>query len=144
MITKGKVLNDSQGRQFSDVVVDPQAPVQELFDLVNESGQRMSDFTVHGSLPALAAIVRELEQVDKVKKFFSTMPDQKTKRFKQFTGVVIRMKMEEKDCITSGSKGYVRKWVSRWYTKSEIYQPTPSHPEYPIWKSAQRQRVKAA
>lgn len=140
MINKAKILADNQGRQFSDVLADPHAPVQELIDLVNRSGQRLSDFTVHASLPALAAIVRELEQIVKVKDFFGTTTRKKTKRFRQLTGVVIRMKMEEENCITTGSKGYVQR-ISQWYTKSEIYQPMQSHPDFRIWKSAQQEKA---
>jgi hypothetical protein len=138
MINKAKLLADRQGRQFSDVLADPHAPVQELLDLVNKAGQRLSDFTVHASFPALAAVVREFEQIARVKRFFGTRNRPMTKRFRQLTGVVIRMKMEEEDCTTTQSKGYVHK-MSQWYTKSEVYQPKASHPEFEIWKEAQQQ-----
>lgn len=133
MIDKAKILADSQGRQFSDVLADPHAPVQDLLDLVNRSGQWMSFVTTHLGLPALAAIIRELEQIDEVKKFFRTKSI--TTRFKQFTGVVVRMKMEEESFTTTGIKGYLPKLS--WYTKSEIYQPRPNHPHYRMWHLAQ-------
>jgi hypothetical protein len=136
MINRGKILADRQGRQFADVLGDPQAPVQELLDVVNGARTRLSDFTVHASLPGLAAVVRELEQKDKVKTFFKSHSRHGSKRFRQLTGVVIRIKMEEEHCGRTGTKGYVEK-LSHWYIKAEIYQPKPSHPNYTIWKLAQ-------
>lgn len=141
MIDKSKVLADRQGRQFAGVISDPNAPVQQLLDFVNGFGTWMSFVTIHLSLPALAAIVRKFEQVDEVKKYFSTRNPREAWRFKQFMGVVVRMKMQEENCITTGMKGYLH--TSNWIIKSEIYEPTPKHPEYKIWELGQGTRKAA-
>lgn len=137
MIDKKKLLADPQGRQFKDVLADPEAPVQELLDLANGSGRFLSFISSRLSVPVpgLAVVVREFEQIDSVRKFFSSRTPKLTVRFRQLAGVVIRIAAEEQQCVKTGQKGYLR--TSRYFKKAEIYKPGPNHPDHGIWQKAQ-------
>jgi hypothetical protein len=137
MIDKSKILADRQGRKFKAVVTDPAAPVQLFIDVVNARAEWLSFVTIQLDEAALGAIVREFEQLDEVKQFFIGTTPRAAWRFKQLMGVIVKLKMEEDGLfVTTGQKGYLPN--SRWLIKSEIYQPTPRHPQYRLWKSAQK------
>lgn len=140
---------DSQGIRFPDVSNKNDKSnngysFQEWLDFFNDPARqkRMEDSETHHDRPALAGVIKELEQHPAFKIFFAGTDSHKTVRARQAIGVLVRIIMERLGWETTGIKGSLgqRKKVepgtttpggyinehglSKWFTKAERYQKT--------------------
>jgi hypothetical protein len=106
-ITREDFLRDRQGRTFTDVLSAPGAPIDALLLFFSDEArqQRMEDSEIHHDRPALAGVIRELESQPQIDAFLSEIHRQESKRFRQATGVVVRMIMERRGWKKTGKKG---------------------------------------
>jgi len=100
-------LSDKQGSRFTDVVKDPRLDFQAVLGFFNESARqiRMEDSEKHHDRPALAGVVRELENAEPFKSFFLSYDGHTTRRMRQAIGVVVRILMERRGWEKTGRKG---------------------------------------
>ncbi len=107
MMTRDKFLADTQGRTFADVLNDPEQPFDAALEFFSDAGRqrRMEDSEIHHDRPALAGVVREFELHPEINRFLAEVHAQKSKRFRQAIGVVVRMIMEVRGWQKTGRKG---------------------------------------
>ena len=149
-LTVKEFLSDKQGSRFADVVDDSRLDFQALLAFFNDSKRqtRMDDAERHYDKPALAGVVRELENTEPFRSFFPSYDGHATRRVRQATGVVVRMIMEKRGWKKTGRKGSLGQraqvrprttspgayhntsGLSWWFTRSERYQK-PDEPPYP-------------
>ncbi|MFH1865320.1 MAG: hypothetical protein ABIK85_05495 [Candidatus Eisenbacteria bacterium] len=135
-------LSDRQGSRFIDVTKDPRLDFQEVLDFFNESRRqiRLEDSEKHHDRPALAGVVRELENTEPFRSFFQRHDGHTTRRVRQAIGVVVRMLMEKRGWRKTGRKGSLGQrasvrprtgatvayhntsGLSWWFTRSERYE----------------------
>lgn len=165
-ITQEDFMNDRQGRTFSDVWDNPQHPFAALVDFFadDDRQRRMEEAETHHDRPALAGVVRELESQPEIDGFLTTAIPRDAKRFRQATGVLVRIIMEARGWQKTGRKGSlgVRSkpapqnstegtqhntgGLAFWFLRAERYQPQDGLP-YPTVKErcltakASRQQV---
>jgi hypothetical protein len=139
---------DRQGKRFTDVLdKEPRIDFEDILGFLDDPQrqQRMLDSEVHHDRAPLAALVRELEARPDVHEFFSKHDAHTTTRFRAAIGVAIRIIMENRHSWeTTGRKGSLGTRVkvksgtttpgayhnsdtslSRWFVRSERYEPTP-------------------
>jgi hypothetical protein len=106
-ITREEFLRDRQGRTFADVLNAPSVPFDVLLRFFSDEArqQRMEDSEIHHDRPALAGVIRELEAQPEIDVFLSEIHLQESKRFRQATGVLVRMIMERRGWKKTGRKG---------------------------------------
>lgn len=106
-ITREDFLRDRQGRTFADVLSAPAVPFDALLTFFNDEARqrRMEDSEVHHDRPALAGVIRELESLPEIDAFLSEIHLQESKRFRQATGVLVRMIMVRRGWKKTGKKG---------------------------------------
>jgi hypothetical protein len=106
-ITREDFLRDRQGRTFTDVLNAPGAPFDALLLFFSDEARqlRMEDSEVHHDRPALAGVIRELEALPEIDAFLREIHLQESKRFRQATGVLVRMIMERRGWKKTGKKG---------------------------------------
>jgi hypothetical protein len=106
-ITRKAFLDDRQGRTFADVVNDPQYPFDEVLSFFNDESRqrRMEESEIHHDRAPLAGVVRELEAHPAINRFLAGLRTQRTKRFRQAVGVVVRMIMQRRGWHKTGRKG---------------------------------------
>jgi len=149
-LTMQEFLADKQGSRFIDVVEDPRLDFEEVLDFFSESVRqtRMEDSEKHHDRPALAGVVRELENTEPFVSFFRRYDGHTTRRVRQAIGVVVRMLMEKRGWRKTGRKGSLGQrasvrphtttpgayhntsGLSWWFTRSERYDKT-DEPMYP-------------
>lgn len=107
LITREQFVADRQGRTFSDVLDDPDQPLNEVFEFFGDPvrQQRMEDAEIHHDRAPLAGVVRELESFSGVDRFLSTVHPRRSKRLRQAIGVVVRIVMEGRGWKKTGRKG---------------------------------------
>ena len=132
---------DTQGRRYADVLK------QDLFQSIltffddPDRQRRMVESELHHDRPALAGVVRELEDQEDLNEFLATNPGHITTRFRQAIGVVVRIIMENKGWQKTGRKGSLgvrtktkdaspmkgattnTGGLSVWFTRAERYEP---------------------
>ena len=141
-LTIEEFLSDKQGSRFIDVAKDPRLDFQTVLDFFNGSARqtRMEDSEKHHDRPALAGVVRELENTEPFKSFFQGYDGHTTRRVRQAIGVVVRMLMEKRGWKKAGRKGSLGQrtkvqartttpaayhnssGLSWWFTRSERYE----------------------
>lgn len=106
-ITQAEFLDDRQGRTFSDVVNDPHSPFADLVTFFNDPGRqrRMEESELHHDRAPLAGVVRELEAYPAFHEFLSGIHAQRTTRFRQAVGVLVRIIMQRRGWRKTGRKG---------------------------------------
>ena len=106
-ITHQRFLDDRQGRTFSDVACGAEFPFDELLQFFNDAQRqrRMEESEIHHDRAPLAGVVRELEAQPAINDFLSGVHNQKTKRFRQAIGVLVRMIMQRRGWRKTGKKG---------------------------------------
>ena len=106
-ITRDKFLEDFQGRTFSDVVKDPEQPLDAVFEFFNDDNiqRRMEESEIHHDRPPLAGVVRELESHPAIDQVLAETQTPRSKRLRQTIGVVVRMIMESRGWQKAGRKG---------------------------------------
>lgn len=149
-VTVGGFLSDKQGRRYRDVVDDPRLDFGELlrFFSYEKRQLRMEDAERHHDRPALAGVVRELENTEPFRSFFLSHDGHTTQRTRQAVGVIVRIVMEKRGWVRTGRKGalgqrapvrprttrpgayYNTSGLSWWFTRSERYE-RPDEPPYP-------------
>lgn len=143
-ITRKKFLEDSQGRTFSDVFNESDAPfeaVLRFFDSPDRQ-RRMEESELHHDRSPLAGVVRELEALPEVDQFLSGVHIQRSMRFRQAIGVLVRIIMEAHGWEKTGRKGSLgvrspRKTrtprhntggLAFWFNRGERYRKTDGMP----------------
>jgi len=106
-ISKDDFLADPTGAKYPDVVNDPRVDFQGWLDFFNiEARQiRMEDAETHHLRPALAGVIRELEEDPAFVLYFLKTGTEKTARGRQAIGVLIRIIMEKRGWERAGKKG---------------------------------------
>ncbi|MGD9644814.1 MAG: hypothetical protein AB7U73_03820 [Pirellulales bacterium] len=106
-ITREEFLADRQGRTFSDVANAPKIPFDELLAFFSDEGRqrRMFEAELHHDRAPLAGVIRELETHPAINKFLSAVHHQRTQRFRQAVGVIIRILMTRNGWRRTGRKG---------------------------------------
>lgn len=106
-VTRDDFLEDRRGKTFSDVVNDPEQPfdcVLEFFD-DEDRQRRMEESELHHDRSPLAGVVRELESQVAIAAFLSEIHDNRSTRFRQAIGVLVRMIMQYRGWQKTGRKG---------------------------------------
>jgi len=134
---------DQQGRRFSDVMSDPRIDFAKVLDFFDNSDRqrRMVESEKFHDRPALAGVIKELEEQLYVKAFFENNDGHTTRRFRQAVGVIGRIIMENQGWKTTGRTGSLGTRVkvpagtttpgayhntgglSAWFTRAERYEP---------------------
>lgn len=106
-ITRADFLEDRQGRTFSDVLNDPDQPLDEVLAFFSDKDRqrRMEESEIHHDRAPLAGVVRELESQPAVHRFLSEIHARRSQRLRQAIGVVVRMVMERRGWQKTGRKG---------------------------------------
>ncbi len=140
------------GRKFVDVVNDSRINFQQWLDFFCDPviQQRMKDSEIHHNRPALAGVVKELEENPAFKDYLSNYDSHTTPRGRQAVGVIVCLVMESMGWEKTGRKGSLgqRKHVppgtkspgayqnksgmSKWFTKAERYQPPGGYPYFKL------------
>ena len=96
---------DKQGRRYADVLkLDLFQSILTFLDDPDRQ-RRMVESELHHDRPALAGVVRELEDREDLNVFFATNPGHVTTRFRQAIGLVVRIIMENNGWRKTGRKG---------------------------------------
>jgi len=106
-LTPEDFLSDRQGRTFTDVVNDPDYPFQDVLECFNDENwqRRMEESEIHHDRAPLAGVVRELEAQPTINQFLAGENIQRTKRFRQAIGVLVRIIMQRRGWRKTGRKG---------------------------------------
>ena len=106
-MTQEEFLDDRQGRKFSDVVNDTDCPFKEAIEFFSDESRqrRMEESEIHHDRAPLAGVVRELEGAPNIRRFLAGIHRQRTNRFRQAIGVLVRMIMERRGWRKTGRKG---------------------------------------
>ena len=106
-VTRKEFLADRQGRTFSDVLDDPEQPLDDVLAFFNdvERQRRMEEAEIHHDRPALAGVIRELEAQPSIDRFLETQDPGRTQRLRQAVGVIVRIIMEQRGWQKTGKKG---------------------------------------
>ena len=106
-ISQEVFLDDRQGRTFTDVMNDPQCPFDEMLEFFDDEDRqrRMEESELHHDRAPLAGVVREFEAQPAINRFLSEVHSERTKRFRQAVGVVVRIIMEQHGWQKTGRKG---------------------------------------
>jgi hypothetical protein len=140
-ITLDDFQQDFQGKRFTDVLNDTRLNFQEAINFFNDEGRlaRMEDSEIHHDRPALAGVIKELEEHPPVQIFLSQNNLNTTFRFRQAVGVLVRLHMEQRGWKKTGSKGSLgtrgntksaanissagvnKHGLSKWFTRAERY-----------------------
>jgi hypothetical protein len=107
VVSRDDFLQDRQGRTFTDVLNDPQQPLDSILKFFNDPGRqrRMMESELHHNRPPLAGVVRELESQPAIDDFLRSQHPRRTKRLRQAIGVVVRMIMNRLGWKKTGRKG---------------------------------------
>jgi len=144
MITRSEFLEDTQGRTFADVVNDADCPFDDVFEFFNNDTrqQRMKDSEIHHDRAPLAGVIREFEAHPSINRFLAGEDNQRTKRFRQAIGVLVRMIMEQHGWKKTGRKGSLGVRATRaqrtpahntgglafWFVRAERYEHSEGMP----------------
>ena len=137
---------DKQGRRYADVLkLDLFQSILTFLDDPDRQ-RRMVESELHHDRPALAGVVRELEDREDLNVFFATNPGHVTTRFRQAIGLVVRIIMENNGWRKTGRKGSLgvrtkpevatpmkgaatnNGGLSVWFTRAERYEPKDGMP----------------
>ena len=146
---------DKQGRRYADVLkLDLFQSILTFFDDPDRQ-RRMVESELHHDRPALAGVVRELEDREDLNEFLATNPGHITTRFRQAIGVVVRTIMENKGWQKTGRKGSLgvrtktkdafpmkgattnTGGLSVWFTRAERYEPKDGMQFRPVEKRSE-------
>ncbi len=107
VITREIFLTNRYGRTFSDVANAESLDFDAVLKFFNDTKRqvRMEDAEIHHDRPPLAGVIREFESQTEVAKYLATEHPQKTKRFRQAVGVIVRIVMEGRGWNKTGRKG---------------------------------------
>lgn len=111
------------GRRFLPVVNNPKVPVRQFMDLLNDPRNLdgMAFVTENIEYPALGAVVKKLERIPEVDKYFRSTPRAVTLKFRQCVGMGVRLAMEAQGFKVTGRKGHIGS-IAKWFTRAEIFE----------------------
>jgi len=114
-------LSDSQGRRFRDVVENPTFEFPALLEFFSEDSRqvRMENSERHHDRPALAGVIRELENTKPFIAVLSTCTIADSRRLRQAIGVVVRLVMEGRGWRKTGRKGSLGQMLPRSMRENE-------------------------
>ena len=143
-ITRDEFLADRQGKTFSDVVNDPNQPFAAVLEFFNDPHRqrRMEESELHHDRSPLAGVVRELEAISPIDQFLGNAQVKRNTRFRQATGVLVRMIMERRGWRKTGRKGSLgvraagvpgkpahnTGGLAFWFIRAERYSPPDGTP----------------
>lgn len=106
-VTRSTFLDDRQGRQFADVVNDPERPFETVLEFFSDADRqrRMEESELHRGRSPLAGVVRELESQPAIDGFLSEVHARRSTRLRQAIGVLVRIIMEQRGWRKTGRKG---------------------------------------
>jgi hypothetical protein len=106
-ITRAQFLKDRQGRTFADVANDAEEPFNFVLEFFNDGDRqrRMEESELHHDRSPLAGVVRELESLPDINRFFEHADSRKSIRLRQAIGVLVRIIMEHRGWRKTGRKG---------------------------------------
>lgn len=106
-VTREVFLEDRVGRSFADVVNDPDVPFDDVLAFFNDADRqrRMEESEIHHDRPPLAGVVRELEALASVGRFFSIIQSRRNTRLRQAIGALVGIIMHERGWKKTGRKG---------------------------------------
>ncbi len=95
-VTRQEFLQDRQGRLLSDVLDDPEQPLDTLLDFFNrpDRQRQMEEAETYYRKAPAAAVVRDLEVLPDVQTFLSAAGPKRKARFEHAVAVIVRMIME--------------------------------------------------
>lgn len=107
VITIEDFLADRQGRTFNDVVRIQASRFQDILEFFSDDGRqlRMEDSERHHDRPALAGVVRELENSSHFAYTLAAGDEFGLQRLRQAIGVVVRIIMEQRGWSKVGRRG---------------------------------------
>jgi hypothetical protein len=149
-------VRDRQGRRYADLLNDPRIPFPAVLAFFDDPDRqrRMEESELHHDRPALAGVVRELEQRDDLTEFFGATAGHATTRFRQAVGVVVRIVMEGRGWRKTGRRGSLgvpagpdpdvlmqgarpnAGGLSVWFTRAERYELAAGSPFRPVEQRA--------
>ena len=106
-ITREVFGEDPQGRTFADVMKDSDQPFDAVLEFFNDPDRqrRMEESELHHDRSPLAGVVRELESQPDINAFLTQIHANRSKRFRQAIGVVVRIIMQSRGWKKTGRKG---------------------------------------
>ena len=106
-VTRDDLLQDRQGKTFSDVVNDPEQPFDKVLEFFNDADRqrRMEESELHHDRSPLAGVVRELESQIAIDQFLAGVHARRNARLRQAIGVLVRIIMERRGWQKTGRKG---------------------------------------
>jgi hypothetical protein len=121
-ITRKEFLNDRQGRTFADVLNSPEQPFDDVLEFFSDEGRqrRMEESEIHHDRTPMAGVVREFESLPAIHQFLSGIHAQRTQRFRQAIGVLVRIIMERRGWKKTGKKGSLG-------VRAELIASLPAH-----------------
>ena len=112
---------DRQGRRYADVLKMPGFDhVLSFFD-DRDRQRRMIESEKHHLRPALAGVVREFEQEEKIKKLYEGLSAKEAIRFRQAVGVIVRIVMAKHEWNPTQVQRGSLKGLSEWFQRTERY-----------------------
>jgi hypothetical protein len=131
IVTLTDFLSHEQGRRFIDVVSDTRLSFRRWIEFFNhpDRQQRMCDSEVDHLRPALAGVIRELENHPDFRPFLAGHDALVTRRARQSVVVLTRLVMAELGWSRTGRKRPLRR-LSRWFARAEHFVPPGGLP-YP-------------
>lgn len=86
---------------------DSEQPFEEVLEFLSDEDRqrRMEDSEIHHYRAPLAGVVRELESLPAIDKYFAGVHSSNSKRLRQAIGVTVRMIMECRGWKKTGKKG---------------------------------------
>lgn len=143
-ISRKDFLDDRQGKTFADVANDAQQPFDIILEFFNDADRqrRMEEAELHHDRSPLAGVVRELESLPAIDRFFADRQTRRNTRFRQAIGVLVRMIMERRGWRKTGRKGSLGVRASDsngtaahntgglafWFVRAERYEPADGVP----------------
>jgi len=153
LVTRSTFLEDRQGRQFADVVNDPQNPFDTVLEFFNDADRqrRMAESELHHDRSPLAGVVRELESQPALDGFLSQVHARRSRRLRQAIGVLVRMIMEQRGWRKTGRKGSLGVRAAKatrtpahnagglafWFVRTERYERSEGMPFRSVKKRCQ-------
>src|SRR4051794_28850955 len=124
IVTLADFLSHPQGRRFLDVVSDTRLSFRRWIEFFNHPArqQRLCDAEVDHLRPALAGVIRELENHPDFRPFLAGHDAAVTRRGRRAIVVLTRLVMEKLGWSRTGRKGPLRH-LSSWFARGEHFVP---------------------
>lgn len=122
-MTADEFRADNQGRRYADVLAMSGFELVLTFFGDSDRHRRMIESERHHDRPPLAGVVRELERDERIKLFYASLSPKQAIRFRQATGVIVRMVMLKCEWTPLLKIRGSLVGLSKWFSRSERYMP---------------------